>query len=123
MGKELERLAMIASLRAQRLLGKKPGLRVVGVGSPRREIPEPLPPDSLDSRSRDILYRRIRDLARMYRLAWLVRQETEHVGGTLESLTDEDLLALRGRMEYARECRVEGIGFDDAGLVRQREGE
>lgn len=119
MASELEKLAQVASLRAKRMLGQKSHLRVVGADNLRREIPTAPAPGFLCAQSRDVIYARLRDLSRMYWLAWLVRQETQHVGGIVECLDDNELCALRDKMERARECRVEGIGFDEAGLVRK----
>ena len=116
---KLDRLADALARRARKKLGAKAGLRVVGLGNLHSEIPS-APPLGMDAITRDGHYARIRDLARMYWLKWLVRQETEHVAGSLEMLSDDELIALREKMEKARECRVEGIGFDEVpGLVRE----
>lgn len=86
----------------------------------RRGQVVPFQRSGMDGATRDIVYARIRDLARMYWLAWLIRQETAHVRGVIECLTDDELIELKDKMERARECRVEGIGFDEAGLVREQ---
>lgn len=90
----------------------KPKLRVIG----RADFPAAV--RGVDAITRDSIYARIRDLSRMYWLAWLVRQETMHVQGLMERLDDDALQSLLEKMEKARECREEGIGFSEAGLVR-----
>lgn len=117
MSKPLDELAELIRKRVASAPPAKPKLRLVG----RDDLVADQAP-GLDPQTRDCMYRRIRDLARMYWLAWLVRQETAQVQGVIECLDDGDLSALLDKMERARECRVEGIGFDEAGLVRALEG-
>lgn len=96
---------------------RRPKLQLVGREDVAAAVNEPTA--MFTPQCRDIIYRRIRDLSRMYWLQWLERQETAHVGGVIECLSDDELATLRDKMERARECRVDGIGFDDAGLVRE----
>lgn len=110
-----ERLRVLAKLLASEIQGasEKPKLRLV-----TREDIFPRQESGLDSITRMGMAARIRDLNRMYSLGMLYRQETQDVSGQIECLTDERLAALLVVMERARECCVEGIGFDEAGLVR-----
>jgi hypothetical protein len=114
---KLDRLAAAMARLAEKKLGKKARLRVVGVSNLREHVPA-APAPGMDAITRDVIYARIRDLSRMYWLAWLVRQETMQVHGALEMLDDNSLHDLLEKMERARECREEGIGFSEAGLVR-----
>ena len=73
----------------------------------------------LDPQTRDIIYSRIRDLARVYGLGLLIRQETAHCSSRIECLEDKELTALLQLMERARESIADGISIDEAGLVRR----
>lgn len=119
---DIDELTRLIAMRTRRKLGAKAGLRLVTTRNARNLIPTAPKPGWLDPATRAVKHARIRDLARMYWLAWLVRQETAHVDGVIECLDDDELTALHQKMERGRECRVEGIGFDEAGLVRQSEG-
>ena len=64
--------------------------------------------------------RRIRWLAESYGLGWQIDQAT--LGHPLTSMHDDDLRALLTDMEAGRRCCVEGVGHDEAGLVREASG-
>lgn len=115
---EKHKLEALARMVAAEIDGapRKPELRLIRPADLAAVVPAA--PARLDAVSRDCIYARIRDLGRMFSLAWLKRQETMHVNGVLESLTDDELTNLLENMEKARECREEGIAFSDAGLVR-----
>ncbi len=85
----------------------KQGLRVVGAQPETRDR----------AIFRDAMLGRIRDLRDMYRLHWLVRQET-FGRGQLENLDDSDLSALLSMMEKARECIRDDVPFEEQGLIR-----
>ncbi|KIQ21572.1 hypothetical protein RT95_20730 [Xanthomonas campestris] len=76
-------------------------------------------PNGLTALQRDVHYARIRDLGNMYWLNWLIRQETMHCDGIMECLGDEELMSLLRKMQRAKDCREEGVGFDEVpGLVK-----
>ena len=105
---------IIADVRASANRSNKPKqmLRVVGL-----DTPTPTSADELVRvPTRRYHLRRIRWLANDWGLAWMVDQAT--LGHPIETLEDDDLRALLGDMEQGRRCCVEGVGFDDAGLVR-----
>lgn len=107
-----ERLAALGRLIAEQM-GKapdRPKLRLVGkVDLPKLRCLQPF--------ERDMRYQLVRDTARLHGLQWLIRRETEHVDGVIEQLDDSGLLALHATMRRAEACILEGIGFDDAGLM------
>jgi hypothetical protein len=81
--------------------------------------PQGMPEDSgMTALQRDALYARIRDIAQLYGLGWLVRQECMHVNGIMECLPDDDLVALLGKMDRGVEALMDGVPFAEVGLVR-----
>ena len=91
-----------------------------GVGRkapPKLRLVVPPTPKLLDPISRDAHLRRVQHLKRAYNLDWLVDQETFDVA-SVSCLEDCDLIRLLTYMERARECILDGVSFDDAGLVR-----
>lgn len=89
----------------------KPRLSVVGSAPPPAVVD-----DEITRLSR---VNRIRWLAKAYRLQCLVEQHCFGVAG-IESLSQEALRELHKDMEVGRECVIEGISLDDAGLVRKQ---
>mgnify|MGYP006193912017 CR=1 FL=1 len=85
----------------------KPKLRVVTAAKPT----------AFDAITRDSILRRVRFLARSYRLQWLVDQHTFNVAG-IDCLDDEAMPALLNDLERARECIADGVSFEDAGLLK-----
>lgn len=88
-------------------------------GRPRLRIVRPGPAEpELDATARRAHVKRIRWMARAFRLQWLVDQETFRVG-SIDHLEDAALVALLSDMERARECLQDGVSFEDAGLLRR----
>jgi hypothetical protein len=86
---------------------------------PRLALVEPeAPPEGMSALQRDVVYSRIRDIGNLYWLNWLIRQETMHVLGVMECLSDDELTALLGKMERGMEARMDGVPFEEVGLVR-----
>lgn len=114
-----DRLRELAATLAEELGIKRKSPGKLNMARPGQVVP--LQRRGLAPFEREIRYSRIRDLARMYSLQWLIRQEVASVGGVLEALEDEALLALHSMMERARDCCVEGVPFDEVGLVRNQD--
>lgn len=103
----IEDLAQLIAGTTKGVRPVRPPLRLVGAPKPQL----------FDSITRASITARIRTLQRMYHLQWLVEQATFNTPG-IDSLEDADLSELLRQAERARECLAEGIGFDEAGLVR-----
>ncbi|MBV6799730.1 hypothetical protein KWH39_19275 [Xanthomonas campestris pv. obscurae] len=112
MKEEMERLAESVALRAQRKLGKKASLRLVGRENLHREVagaPAPSPKSLMDDITREGHYRMIRH----YRHFWgppmqiLIDQACREVAG-FEQLGDEELRQLMRDMDRGVHPRFHG---------------
>lgn len=83
-------------------------------GRPRLIVPEHVRPTLVDP-TRAARERRIRFIVNRYGLHWLVDQHTE---GEVEDMGEEQLQALGADCERALKAVLEGVSFEDIGLVR-----
>lgn len=103
--KALDALAQALARKVRNAPPTRPRLRLVTTAAPTL----------YDSITRDCCLKRIRFLARAFRLQWLVEQAAFNTGG-VDCLEDPELQALLTKLERARECIAEGISFEDADL-------
>lgn len=101
-----------------RRVAEKTGARTISRPRLLRSLDESGVTPGLTALQRDTIYGRLRDLGNLYWLNWLIRQETMHVCGVLECLTDDELTALLAKVERGVEARMDGVAFEEVGLVR-----
>ncbi len=109
---EVKSLGRLLAARSGQGRTEKPLLRLI----------TPPKPSLLDQLAREAHVRRIVHLQKAYRLQWLVDQATFKVA-SLSCLEDEALIRLHREVERARQCIVDGVSFEDAGLVHSVEGD
>lgn len=103
----LDKLAEVIAQTVKGVKPLRPKLRVITTPKPA----------IFDSITRNSILARIRRLQKEYRLHMLVEQATFNRPG-LDCLDDIELSKLLQDMERGRECLVDGVAFDDAGLIR-----
>lgn len=106
----LEALADALARKVKRHTGVTPHLQIVATPKVRLAA-------SMDSVTRMCAIRRIQMLARVYRLHILLEQGIFGLSN-IEQLEDDALRALLEDMERGRECVVEGVSLEEAGLIR-----
>jgi len=124
---EMDKLAQLIALRAQRKMGEKPKLTAVGGAKPAE--PEPVlaastrPAMRMDVVLRESHYRMIRHFHRRWGapMQLLIDQACFGYMG-IEQIPDDDLIQLHKDLERAEDCMRDGISFEDAGLLRSRYG-
>lgn len=111
-----ERLKELASRMAKAMdadvSGDRPRLRLVKPQSP---------PRGMDDLMRESHCKMIRHFRRRwgYPMQMIIDQAVFGLAG-IEQLDDEALIQLHKDMERAQECMLDGVSFEDAGLLRYR---
>ncbi len=124
---EMDKLAQLIALRAQRKMGVKPKLTAVGSAKPAEPeaVPVPCakPTMRMDVVLRESHYRMIRHFDRRWGapMKLLIDQACFGYMG-IEHIPDDDLIQLHKDLERAEDCMRDGVSFEDAGLLRGRYG-
>ena len=122
---EMDKLAELIALRAQRKMGMKPSLAVVGSEKPARASAAPTAPSPtrMDVVLRESHYRMIRHFRRIWGapMQMVIDQACFGYMG-IEQLPDEDLIQLHKDLERALDCMRDGVSFEEAGLLKSRYG-
>lgn len=124
---EMDKLAQLIALRAQRKMGVKPKLTAVGSAEPAEPRPAPVsetrPAMRMDVVLRESHFRMIHHFHRRWGapMKLLIDQACFGFMG-IEQLPDDDLIQLHKDLERAEDCMRDGVSFEDAGLLRSRYG-
>lgn len=124
---EMDKLAQLIALRAQRKMGMKPSLQLVGDAKPA-EAPSPTAILEAAQTRMDVLVRESHcRMIRHFRRRWgMPMQEIiDHACfglAGIEQLDDQGLLQLHMDLERAQDCMRDGVSFEDAGLLKSRYG-
>jgi hypothetical protein len=112
---EMDELVALIRQRVKSAPAGKPALRIVGAGG-RTEPPT----KRLDDVERESRIRWIQALAKAYRPQGLELIVKQALSGKryMSDLTDDEILELHRNIDRARECMVDGITFEEAGLLR-----
>jgi len=127
--REMDKLAELIALRAQRKMGVKPQLAVVGsarqpdgkqTGTTDTKAQKPARMDYL---YRESHFRMIRHIRRRWGCSMQVIIDQACFGlAGIEQLPDDQLIQLHKDLERAQECMRDGVSFEDAGLLKNRYG-
>ncbi|WP_396615530.1 hypothetical protein ACHZ97_14755 [Lysobacter soli] len=109
-------MALIEEKLGEKLPAPKPDLRLVNA-SMHIHAPRAREMDAVTRESHIRLIGSLRRFYKPYGMDLIVNQAL--LGkGTLDDLSDEDLIALQRTIDRARECIADGISFEEAGLIR-----